>query len=112
MSLERAFNLRTHRSRICGGIDDGKPPRFPAGQIQVSRPDALVEKQPLLFEAGLHHVRRIGIDPSMWCALVWDFKRYFGRSRAAGRPDNLKQEASAFGYRWVRGQRSVAECFT
>ena len=64
MSLECAFNLCTHRSLICGGIDDGKPPRFPACQIQVSRPDALVEKQLLLFEAGLHHMGRIGIDPA------------------------------------------------
>ena len=56
-------------------------------------------------------LQRIGIDSSMWCDLVWNFKRYFGRSRAAGRPDSMKQDAADHGHRWVHGQRSVAECF-
>ena len=38
-------------------------------------------------------LERIGIDSSMWCDLVWSYERYFGRSRAAGRPDNMQQDA-------------------
>ena len=56
-------------------------------------------------------LERIGIDSSMWCDLVWSYKRYFGRSRAAGRPENMQQDAAQHGHRWVHGQRSAAACF-
>lgn len=54
-------------------------------------------------------LQRIGVESSMWCDLVWNFKRYFGRS--AGRPDSLSRDAERTGKRWTRGQVSAAHCF-
>lgn len=52
---------------------------------------------------------RLGIEGSMWCDLVWNFKRYFGRS--AGRPSSLSEDARRIDRHWTRGQRSAASCF-
>lgn len=54
-------------------------------------------------------LQRIGIESSMWCDLVWNFKRYFGRS--AGRPSSLRDDAQRSGHRWCRGQRAASACF-
>ena len=56
-------------------------------------------------------LERLGIDPSMWFDLVWGYKKYFGRSRAAGRPEDMHRDAAQHGHRWVSGQRSATECF-
>lgn len=54
-------------------------------------------------------LQKLGINGSMWCDLVWNFKRYF-RSRA-GRPESLKADAERLGRHWYSGQRSAATCF-
>jgi hypothetical protein len=54
---------------------------------------------------------RLGIDLAMWRDLVWNFKRYFGRSSCAGSPAGMAAYAEATGRHWARGQRGVAECF-
>jgi REP element-mobilizing transposase RayT len=57
-------------------------------------------------------LERLGIESERWCDLVWNFKRYFGRSRAAGRPESLQAEAKRTNRGWIRGQRSASECFS
>ena len=62
--------------------------------------------------ASLAHVlTKLGIDASMWRDLVWNWKRYFGRSGGAGRPDSMASDAERSGRRWYRGQRAAAGCF-
>ncbi len=56
-------------------------------------------------------LKRIGIDGRMWVDLVWRFKRYFGRSGAAGSPQSLKESAAQNNRKFARGQRSSAACF-
>ena len=56
-------------------------------------------------------LQRIGIEGSMWCDLVWSFKKYFGRSSAAGSPQSLRSAAKQNGRHFTRGQRSVKGCF-
>lgn len=56
-------------------------------------------------------LERVGIESEMWCDLVWNFSRYFGRSRAAGRPESLKAEAEQSHRHWIPGQRRAAACF-
>jgi hypothetical protein len=54
----------------------------------------------------------LGIEASMWRDLVWDYKRYFGRSTCAGSPARclLMRNAAASDHR--SGQRLVRECFS
>ena len=54
---------------------------------------------------------KLGIDSSMWRDLVWNFKRYFGRSSCAGTPESMSEHAAAIGHRWAQGQRAAAHCF-
>ena len=62
--------------------------------------------------ASLAHVlTKLGIDALMWRDLVWNWKRYFGRSGGAGRPDSMASDAERSGRRWYRGQRAAAGCF-
>jgi len=56
-------------------------------------------------------LERIGIEGSMWCDLVWDFSKYFGKCYAAGKPVNLQKEAKNRNIAWSRGQRSCRACF-
>ena len=56
-------------------------------------------------------LRRIGIDGRMWVDLVWRFKKYFGKSGAAGSPKSLRETASQNQRKFTRGQRSAAACF-
>ncbi len=55
---------------------------------------------------------RVGIDLSMWCDLVWNYKRYFGRSSCAGRPETMAKHATSHGRQWVRNKNRVKDCFT
>ncbi len=52
---------------------------------------------------------RLGIEGSMWCDLVWNFKKYFGGR--AGSPKSLKSTAEQQGRRWYRGQAAAQACF-
>ena len=54
---------------------------------------------------------KIGIDAKMWCDLVWNFKKYFGRGSAAGSPKSLKESASNRNRKFAPGQNAVAACF-
>ncbi|MBX3420864.1 MAG: hypothetical protein KF752_15535 [Pirellulaceae bacterium] len=54
---------------------------------------------------------QLGIEASMWRDLVWNFKRYFGKSSCAGSPGSMSAEAERHGKRWHRGQAQVRECF-
>jgi REP element-mobilizing transposase RayT len=56
-------------------------------------------------------LKRIGIDGRMWADLVWRFKKYFGRSGAAGSPHSLKDSAAHNNRKFTRGQRAAAACF-
>ncbi len=53
---------------------------------------------------------RLGLDVGMWCDLVWNFKKYFGRN--AGSPASLKEAAADSGRHWSRGQRAAQACFS
>jgi len=54
---------------------------------------------------------RVGIEADRWLELVWDFKRLFGRSRAAGHPRSLRNEAARRGKSWYHGQSKAAVYF-
>ncbi len=69
----------------------------------VDKADIPQELDPIL--------KRIGIDGRMWVDLVWRFKKYFGRSSAAGSPQSLRESASQHNRKFARGQRSSASCF-
>ncbi len=56
-------------------------------------------------------LQKIGIDGKMWCDLVWNFKKYFGRGSAAGSPKSLKETAQNRNRKFCTGQNSVAACF-
>lgn len=56
-------------------------------------------------------LQRIGIEAGMWCDLVWNFKKYFGRASATGKPSNLQQRAATNNHSFLHGQRSARECF-
>ena len=69
----------------------------------VEKADIPAELDPIL--------KRIGIDGRMWVDLVWKFKKYFGRSGAAGSPQSLKDSAAQNNRKFIRGQRSSSVCF-
>ncbi len=54
----------------------------------------------------------LGIEAWMWRDLVWDYKRYFGRSTCAGSPSAMPADAQRSGKRHRSGQRLVRECFS
>ncbi|MCA9193832.1 MAG: hypothetical protein KDB03_18800 [Planctomycetales bacterium] len=54
----------------------------------------------------------LGVDPSLWRDLVWNYKRYFGQSCCAGRPESLVADAQRIGKRFHRGQRKLETCFS
>jgi hypothetical protein len=56
-------------------------------------------------------LQRLGIEPGMWCDLVWSFKKYFGRSRGAGSPDRMREMAAAGDLAFHPGQRQARACF-
>ncbi len=53
----------------------------------------------------------LGVEPSMWCDLVWNYKKYFGTSRCSGRPQAMMADARRINKAWSRGQRQAAACF-
>jgi REP element-mobilizing transposase RayT len=54
---------------------------------------------------------RLGIAEGMWCDLVWNFKRYFGRSRGPGSPDRMREEAILGVRKFQPGQKMIRKCF-
>lgn len=48
---------------------------------------------------------RLGISADMWCELVWNFKRYFGKSRGAGSPDRMREHAVMHSLSFQPGQK-------
>jgi len=53
----------------------------------------------------------LGIADGMWCELVWNFKKYFGRSRGAGSPDKMREDAVSHSLSFQPGQKITRECF-
>ena len=53
----------------------------------------------------------LGIQPAAWNDLVWNFKRYFGRSSRAGSTRSMVNAAKKDGKHWYRGVRSTEHCF-
>ena len=54
---------------------------------------------------------RLGIAADMWRDLVWNYRRYFGRSTCAGSPESMAEDAARHGKHHHSGQRHVAACF-
>jgi REP element-mobilizing transposase RayT len=54
---------------------------------------------------------RLGIAEKMWCDLVWNFKKYFGKSRGPGSPDRMREEAILGVRKFQPGQKMVRKCF-
>jgi REP element-mobilizing transposase RayT len=54
---------------------------------------------------------RLGIEGSMWCDLVWNYKKYFGRSTSAGKPEAMKEHAHGNKRAYTPGQKRAKECF-
>ena len=54
---------------------------------------------------------KLGIADGMWCDLVWNFKKYFGKSRGPGSPDRMQEEAILGTRKFQPGQRMVRKCF-
>jgi len=57
-------------------------------------------------------LKREGIDVSMWRDLIWNWRRYFGRSACAGGPESMKSHAEQAGRCYHPGQQLIKECFT
>jgi hypothetical protein len=53
----------------------------------------------------------LGIEASMWRDLVWEYRRYFGRSTCTGSPQAMAADARRSGRHHHSGQRLVRECF-
>lgn len=56
-------------------------------------------------------LRSLGIEASMWRDLVWNYKKYFGRSGSAGSPAAMSADAARHNRSWYQGHRQVAKCF-
>ncbi len=55
--------------------------------------------------------RANGIDGTMWCDLVWSYSKYFGKSQATGRSENMQAEATRQGRAYLRGQATSRSFF-
>ncbi len=73
-----------------------------AGSLE--KPNVPDELEPIL--------KKLGIDGKMWCDLVWNFKKYFGRGSAAGSPKSLKESVQNRNRKFAPGQNSASACFT
>jgi len=65
-------------------------------------------------ECGMDHasvLAKLGIADRMWCDLVWNFKKYFGKSRGPGSPDRMQEEAILGTRKFQPGQRKIRKCF-
>ncbi len=56
-------------------------------------------------------LQQVGIASAMWSDLVWNYKKYFGKSSSAGKPENMRAAALHTERRFVRGQRLATGCF-
>ncbi|MBX3416079.1 MAG: hypothetical protein KF851_19070 [Pirellulaceae bacterium] len=56
-------------------------------------------------------LRSVGIEASMWRDLVWNYKKYFGRSGCAGSPAAMNADAARHNRSWYQGHRQASECF-
>ena len=56
-------------------------------------------------------LQRLGLEPSMWCDLVWQFRRYFGRNGFAGAPNRMRDQARVNQKAYSPGQRLAELCF-
>jgi hypothetical protein len=54
---------------------------------------------------------KLGIAEGMWCDLVWNFKKYFGKSRGPGSPDRMREESILGVRKFQPGQKMVRKCF-
>lgn len=54
---------------------------------------------------------KIGIEAKMWRDLVWNYKKYFGRSSCAGSPQAMVFNAEQNQKHWRSGQRQARVCF-
>ena len=66
---------------------------------------------PVIPTGLLQIFKQIGIDGKMWSELVWNFKKYFGRSSAVGSPDSLNESAAQRNRKFAHGQNAVSGCF-
>jgi hypothetical protein len=53
----------------------------------------------------------LGIQASMWRDLVWNYKKYFGRSGCAGSPAAMAADARRHNRSWYQGHRQASQCF-
>ncbi|WP_286766403.1 MULTISPECIES: transposase [Rhodopirellula] len=72
---------------------------------------AIADEAAKLPERLAATLTEIGIDASMWRALVWDWQKYFGKSSCIGRPESMKADAERTGRHHHRGQVQAAACF-
>lgn len=70
--------------------------------------DAVIVKAPAKLSKLLASQ---GIDVTMWRDLVWNFKKYFGRSSCTGSPQAMAEDAARHGRAWHRGQRTARAFF-
>ncbi len=95
---QRVLAIELGRVHAVVAMDSGAQEAVPGTQYPVP------EELKSLF-AGL------GVEPSMWCDLVWNYKKYFGTSRCSGRPQAMMADAQRVNKAWSRGQRQAAACF-
>jgi hypothetical protein len=71
----------------------------------------LPDKRGKITSDHLPALEKLGISSDVWCDLVWNFKKYFGKSRGAGSPDRMREEAILSNRKFQPGQRMVRKCF-
>jgi hypothetical protein len=54
---------------------------------------------------------RTRINAGMWIDLVWNLKKYFGKSRGAGSPDRMREMAASVGKMFQPVQKQARNCF-
>lgn len=52
-----------------------------------------------------------GIDGNVWKDLIWNWRKYFGRSTCAGRSETMQTQADKQGRHHLSGQRQAARVF-
>jgi hypothetical protein len=54
---------------------------------------------------------KLGIADGIWCDLVWNFRKFFGRSRGSGSPDSMREDVASHSLSFKPGQEMARECF-
>ena len=54
----------------------------------------------------------LGLDPTMWHDMVWNFKKYFGCTTCLGSPESMAADAERAGKRYHRGQGKARAFFS